>query len=181
MSNFENSSSNTPPTSDSTKRSLRLTAAAIAENQRRKAKISLIDFVLATQPAYKAGWFHRQLAAELDLFVAHVEAHRGGLLIIQAPPQHGKSELASRYFPAYAIGRNPDLAIIATAYAADLAQRFSRDVRRITEATEYRQIFPDTRITARFDGTTDTVRTVEFWEVAGGRGSYRACGIGGGV
>ena len=49
------------------------------------------------------------------------------------PPRHGKSEIASRRFPAYALGRYPDLSIIATSYSAALASRMNRDVQRVID------------------------------------------------
>jgi hypothetical protein len=59
------------------------------------------------------GWFHRTLCDLLDSFLDDVIAKRAPRLLVFAPPQHGKSELVSRRFPAYALGRYPHLRIIA--------------------------------------------------------------------
>jgi hypothetical protein len=52
-------------------------------------------------------------------------------LMIFMPPRHGKSELASKRFPAWCLGRNPTRQIIAAAYNSDLANDFGRNVRNI--------------------------------------------------
>ena len=36
-------------------------------------------------------------------------------------PQHGKSELVSRRFPAFLLGRNPELRLIGCSHTSDLA------------------------------------------------------------
>lgn len=81
-------------------------------------------------------------------------------------------------FPAYALGRNPDLSIIATSYSADLASRMNRDVQRIIESEEYRAIFPGVHLPGK---NSSQFRTSDFFEVEGHRGSYRSAGVGGGI
>lgn len=52
-------------------------------------------------------------------------------LMLCAPPQHGKSELTSRYLTAWALGRFPSRRVILTSYEADYAKRWgglARDV-----------------------------------------------------
>lgn len=57
------------------------------------------------------------------------------------PPRHGKSELASRRFPAWYLGQYPTQQIIASSYGADLAGDFGREVRNIVASPEYSRIF----------------------------------------
>ena len=45
------------------------------------------------------------------------------------PPRHGKSEVVSKKFPAWYLGRNPDKEVIVSSYSADLAYDFSRIAR----------------------------------------------------
>lgn len=63
--------------------------------------------------------------------------------MIFAPPRHTKSELASRRFPAWYLGRHPDKQLIAATYSGDFALDFGREVRGIVQSEEYRPIFPD--------------------------------------
>lgn len=62
-------------------------------------------------------------------------------LMIFMPPRHGKSELASRRFPAWYLGRNPANQVIAASYNSDLARDFGRDVRNLVDDPEYQGIF----------------------------------------
>ena len=62
-------------------------------------------------------------------------------LMIFMPPRHGKSELASKRFPAWCLGRNPKRQIIAASYNSDLATDFGRNVRNIVGSPEFRQVF----------------------------------------
>ena len=47
------------------------------------------------------------------------------------PPRHGKSELASKRYPAWLLGRNPGWQFISVSATAELASDFGRDVRNI--------------------------------------------------
>lgn len=63
--------------------------------------------------------------------------------MIFMPPRHGKSELASRKFPARYLGLHPTRQIIAASYNSDLATDFGRDVRNLVGSSEYSEVFPD--------------------------------------
>ena len=91
---------------------------------RRKARHGLIAFSAYTNPAYIAAPHHELIAAKLEA----VERGEIKRLMITMPPRHGKSELASRRFPAWFIGRNPGKQIIAASYNSDLASDFGREV-----------------------------------------------------
>jgi hypothetical protein len=62
-------------------------------------------------------------------------------LMITMPPRHGKSELASRRFPAWFMGRNGGKQIIAASYNSDLANDFGREVRNIVHSPEFSVLF----------------------------------------
>jgi predicted phage terminase large subunit-like protein len=62
--------------------------------------------------------------------------------MIFMPPRHGKSELASKRFPAWCLGRKPTRQIIAASYNSDLASDFGRNVRNIVAEPEFGQVFP---------------------------------------
>jgi len=145
------------------------------------ASRSLIRFTKRTFPEYRAGWFHEAVAGKVDQFVADVAHKKSPRLILTAPPQHGKSELISRRLPAFALGRNPDLRIIAASYASDLVYGFSNDVQHIMDSELYHQIFPGTRIVGQFARAGTAKRTAALFEVVGRLGRYRAAGVGGGI
>jgi len=52
-------------------------------------------------------------------------------LIISAPPRHGKSELISKYFPAWYIGQRPHHNVILATYEANFAGSWGKKVRDI--------------------------------------------------
>lgn len=101
------------------------------------AKDHLIPFVGYTNPVYDPAPHHTLIAQKLEA------VERGDItrLMIFMPPRHGKSELASRRFPAWYLGRNPRSQIIAASYGADLAMDFGREVRNIVASEECQEVF----------------------------------------
>lgn len=156
----------------------------LAEIRRALARSCLAAFVRYTMPAYRMGWVHEEVCAELDAFLADVVAGRSPRLMLTMPPRHGKSELASRRFPAYALGRYPDLSVISTSYAADLSSRMNRDVQRVIDSPEYRELFPGTALygkNIRTVGNGSYLRNSDIFEIVGHKGCYRSAGVGGGI
>jgi hypothetical protein len=143
---------------------------APASSRTTRARDSLLAFTEHTFPGYRADAAHALLAAALD----EVVAGEAGRLMVVAPPQHGKSELASVRLPAYWLGRRPDEPVILASYGASLAHTKSRQARRVVESAEFRQVFPG--VATRRDR-----RAVEHWEIAGRRGGLLAVGVGGPV
>jgi predicted phage terminase large subunit-like protein len=146
-----------------------------------RARRSLLAFTERTLPHYRAGWFHRLVAEKLDRFLDDTLSHRSPRLILTAPPQHGKSELVSRRLPAFALGRNPDLRIIAASYSADRAFDFSNDVQRIMDSPRYNAIFPESRIVGQFARMGEAKRSAGLFQIAQHAGRYRASGVMGGI
>lgn len=106
------------------------------------ARKRLINFARYVQPDMVFEPFHIVYYTVLDMF-AHGKIRK---LIIQQPPQHGKSEGSSRKLPAFMEGLNPDTKICIGSYAATIAQDFNRDVQRIIDTPRYRELFPDTML-----------------------------------
>lgn len=155
-----------------------------AEMQRRSAQHTLSDFILYTSDHYLMGWVHKEICDTLDQFYEDVKARKSPRLIICMPPRSGKSQIVSRAFPAYALGRDPDLNIIATSYSSDLVSRFNRDVQRIIDNEKYYSVFPDTSLNSQNVKTSakgSYIRTSDLFEIVGHKGSYRSTGVGGGL
>jgi predicted phage terminase large subunit-like protein len=121
-------------------------AALVAQNR-------LISFAKAMKPdpdhpddpdfsLYQPAKHHEVIAAALE------EVEKGKLrrLIINCPPRHGKSELASRLFPAWFVGKHPRDSIISACYNEKFSWDFGREVKAILDDPLYRQIFPQLRI-----------------------------------
>ena len=87
---------------------------------------------------YKEHKVHRYIADELQ----RVERGETLRLIINVQPRVGKSELVSRRFPSWFVGRDPYRQVAVGSYADSLAQDFGREVRDIMRSSFYRQVFP---------------------------------------
>jgi len=66
-------------------------------------------------------------------------------LIINLPPRHLKSFIASVALPAYVLGRDPTAKIICISYSDELSRTLARDFRRIVESAWYHRVFPHVR------------------------------------
>ena len=132
---------------------------------RRRAREGLLAFAGYTNPAYAAAPHHVLIAEKLE-GVASGAIKR---LMICMPPRHGKSELASRRFPAWYLGRSPARQIIAASYNSDLANDFGREVRNIVAGQEFQQLFP---VQLAQDS-----KAANRWHTDGG-GMYVAAGVG---
>jgi hypothetical protein len=121
--------------------------------------------------------FHTVYYTLLDKF-AHGEIKK---MIVQMPPQHGKSEGSSRKLPAYMLGIDPDKRICICSYAATIARDFNRDVQRIIDTSSYRELFPDTYLNGSdaVTGSNNYLRNSDVIEMVGHKGSLRVVGRGG--
>jgi predicted phage terminase large subunit-like protein len=142
---------------------------ALSEIERRvAARDSLIGFTEYTNPRYKTAAMHRGIAEQLE----RVENGEIDRLMLLVPPRHGKSELASRRFPARYLGKYPHRQFISSSATGSLAEDFGRDVRNIISSAQYRVLF-DTRLAedSKAKGRWNTDQD----------GSYYAIGVGAAV
>ncbi len=93
---------------------------------------------LNPQTALEMNW-HLEVIADKLMAVRRGQIRR---LIINLPPRHLKSLLASVAFPAWCLGRDPSAQILCVSYAQDLADKLARDCRSIMMSPWYRRIFP---------------------------------------
>lgn len=133
---------------------------------RRGAKESLVKFVEWTTPRWVPGKIHFEICGQLSR-IASGEVDR---LMLLCPPQHGKSVITSKRFPAWLLGTNPSLDIISASATADLANEFGGEVRDCVRSPEYRKLF-DTELSESTQGKGR-------WVTSEG-GGYYAVGIGG--
>jgi predicted phage terminase large subunit-like protein len=113
--------------------------------------------------------FHAKICEHFD----QVLAGRIKRLMVIAPPQHGKSEIASVRFPAYCLCKNPNDPFILVSYAAEPAERKSREARAIVESAENKKLFPNVT-------TWRESRAVNRWMLRKPyRGYMLAVGVGG--
>lgn len=106
----------------------------------------------------------------------------GGVYLVGATfiPTHN-SEGSSRKLPAFILGLNPDKRICIGSYAATIARDFNRDVQRIIDTKEYRELFPNTCLNGSNVVTmaNNYLRNSDVIEIVGHKGSLRVVGRGG--
>lgn len=138
----------------------------------------LISYAAYQWPGYKDAPHHRLIARHLEA----VERGEIKRLMITMPPRHGKSMLASEFFPAWYLGRNPDHYIVTATYGQDLADDFGRKVKRQIEDPAFQLIFPgvtlsgDSRASSRFNVEG---RIGGYEHSTSQRGAFYAVGVGG--
>ena len=93
---------------------------------------------------YKIAPIHRLLAEAMT----SVMEGKTLKLAISVPPQHGKSEIASRRFMAYHIGKLPWKNVLFGTYNQPFAEEFGDDVRSIVEHERFKKVFPTARFKA---------------------------------
>lgn len=152
---------------------LQLQAAKAEMASRVLAKRRLLPFVQRINPGYQAGWVHHDICRRLEKFSEAVIAGKSPRLMLLMPPRAGKSELSSRMFPGWHLGRAPDHEIINCSYNVALAMSFSRKVKEVIEDPAYQSVF-DARLNPNHQGA-------EEWSIDGRRGGYVAAGVGGGI
>jgi len=138
----------------------------------------LISYAAYQWPGYRDAGHHRLIARHLEA------VERGDItrLMITMPPRHGKSMLASEFFPAWYLGRNPDHYVVTATYAQELADDFGRKVKNQIEDAAYAAVFPGV-------GLADDSKSAKRFHIEGSdggyehgltqRGAFYAVGVGG--
>jgi len=138
----------------------------------------LIAYAAYQWPGYRDAPHHRLIARHLEA----VERGEITRLMITMPPRHGKSMLASEFFPAWYLGRNPDHYVVTATYAQELADDFGRKVKNQIEDSGFKAIFPGV-------GLADDSKSAKRFHIEGElggiehatsqRGAFYAVGVGG--
>lgn len=88
------------------------------------------------------------------------------------PPRHGKSELISRYFPAWYLGTYPDRRVILVSYEAGFAASWGRKTKELLE--EHGEDLFGVKLN-RFSNSAYR------WDISGREGGLNATGVGGAI
>ena len=116
---------------------------------------------LNPQAAFATNW-------HLDIIAAKLTKVREGKirrLIINLPPRHLKSLMASIAFPAWCLGHGPSAQILCVSYAQDLADKLARDCRGIMMSRWYQQVFP-TRLAPHRQAVQEFITTRQGYRLA---------------
>lgn len=127
------------------------------------SRSNFLSFMRYAWPEAIIGEHHRRIADVFDR-VANGTCKR---VIINLPPRHSKSEMASYLLPAFIMGKKPKTKIIQATHTGELAVRFGRKVRDLMITDTYRQLFPDVFLKA-------DSKAAGRWDTSDG-GEYFAC------
>jgi predicted phage terminase large subunit-like protein len=120
---------------------------------------------LNPQTELAMNWHVEVIAAKLTA-VRHGKIPR---LIINLPPRHLKSLLASIAFSAWCLGHDPSAQILCVSYAQDLAGKLARDCRSIMMSPWYRRIF-QTRLAPHRQAVQEFLTTRQGYRLATSNG-----------
>lgn len=154
-----------------------------ARNERKKVDVvrefarrelstrSLVYYIKQFFPGYTPGWVHQDICRRLEQFVESVARGESPRLILNLPPRHGKTVIASDFLPSWTLGKHPDWEFISTSYNTTIPFEMSRNIRARLRDPAHQAIFPR----ARLDPDS---QSVERWKLTEG-GGYLAAGVGG--
>jgi predicted phage terminase large subunit-like protein len=108
--------------------------------------------VLRPGTPFKRNWHIDAMAHKVSQ-VASGELKR---LIINVPPRHLKSIIASVALPAWYLGHNPSERVVCVSYSAELAKTHSNDFRRVVTDPLYQAVFPKMRVERETDAEIQT-------------------------
>lgn len=148
---------------------------ALQELAKRKATRSLLAFMRWCWWMPQVFVVGRHTRAICDRLTRAVEDYRDGrstYLLIAVPFRHGKSDIVSRAFPAYFLGRcadrQPD--VIMTGYGKGLVAGFSKKVKSIIRSAQYQKLFPGVTLARGSNSVSE-------WQVSESAGVVAAEGL----
>lgn len=141
------------------------------------ARIDLLAYTMLVSPWYNPSAWHHLLADVLMQFLREAMAGLSPRYIINAPVRHGKSELTSKHFPAWAMSLYPGNDFIFTTYAQELANDNGRKVRNLMQSSAHQEIFPLVRLAPDSQAVGHFV--VQSREPGSKESEYFSVGVGG--
>ena len=154
---------------------------APSPSERGLGERNLLSFTRHTLPTFAPAPFHLAYYEVLTRF-AMGEIKK---LMITMPPQHGKSEGATRRLPAFVLGQDPDKRIAIVSYNATKAHKFNRELQRIMDDDRYYELFPQTLLAGQASyqeqgrRSRNYARNSDECEIVGYQGSFKTIGVGG--
>jgi predicted phage terminase large subunit-like protein len=136
------------------------------------AKENFWQYRITMNPRFvlRERWFPRSLARKLRRFWEDYKAGKRPVLLLESPPQHGKS-LTVIDFVAWCAGQDPNLRFIYTSFSDRLSIRANLRMQRALDSPIYQQIFPEIRIAAK--GSNGALRNYDILEFVGTEGYFR--------
>jgi predicted phage terminase large subunit-like protein len=120
------------------KASSRKPPPTLDEVRQELAKKSYLEYCIYTHRGHWIPGKHLVYVCNLvERFIngslANDRGEQAKILVIQMPPQHGKSQSVTETLPSYYLGKHPDRRVIEVSYGDDLARKFGRANRKKIE------------------------------------------------
>jgi len=146
-----------------------------------EARENLWAFRQYMDAAMIKGWWPQEVARQFQLFYNKLIAGERPKLVIEAPPQHGKTR-GLQDFVSWASGKSPHLRTIYASFSDDLGVSTNSFLQRRMDDDKYRRTFPDTRLNST-NASKDTAyqRNSSLLEFVGQKGSFRNVTVNGQV
>ena len=129
----------------------------LKEQKVRRARDSFWEYRTLINPNLKLGWWQHEIANELEQFYHELINGKRPKLVIQAPPQHGKS-VQIIDFISWLAGKLPDYRTIYTSFSERLGIRANLRLQRIYDSEIYQLVFPNTQISSKSSITISAQR-----------------------
>ena len=144
------------------------------------ARENFWEYRIAMNPRFilRDMWFPRNLARKLRKFYEDFKAGKRPVLLIETPPQHGKS-LTVIDFIAWACGHDPHLRVIYASFSSRLSVRANLRMQRALDDPKYQILFPETTIAPKMSGIA--LRNHDILEFIGTDGYFRNTTVEGSV
>jgi len=94
-------------------------------------------------------------------------------LMVTMPPRHGKSELCSKYFPAWYLGQHPECRVILSSYEAGFAAEWGHKVRELIN--EYGKLMQEPLM------VDPSSHAKNRWDLYMHKGGMQTAGVGGAI
>lgn len=158
------------------------TLELVKELRLREARESFFAYRKLTNSKLKLGWWQEEVCNHLQQFYDDLIANKRPQLVIQAPPQHGKSDLIVSFI-SWMAGKNPELRTIYTSFSERLGVRANLRLQRLYDSQIYKDIFPNTKINSSNSMTISGqfLRNREILEYCGHLGYFRNTTVGGSI
>ena len=113
---------------------------------------------------FEHNWFIADLCKQLQQFYIDFINGKRPVLLIQSPPQHGKS-WAVTDFISWIMGKIPELRTIYASYSDTLGKRCNLAQQRFMDGEKYKKIFPETNLSQTRGGAIRTTEHLEILDV----------------
>jgi len=119
-------------------------------------------------------WWQKHLAKNLQWFYRQMERGRRPAMVIQAPPQHGKTEQVTDFI-SWVAGLNPDVRTIFGSYSDELGIKVNLSLQRIYDSDRYKRVFEFTKLNDSAASSTAArwLRNSTILEYVNHNGSFR--------